>query len=119
MSWSEIMINEEVYQRINEKISIWTTIEERRKKWIRYIIRNNEWITTIIEGNFKGKPGRERPRQSYIKQIMLDIRKGHIDNRRESYGIEKNRGVFHHSTKLRIEKKKTLGKSVLYIDNLI
>ncbi|XP_016657006.1 uncharacterized protein LOC107882714 [Acyrthosiphon pisum] len=71
--WTDRVTNEDVYKRINEKRSIWTTIVERRKKWIRHLIRNNTWITTIIEGKPEGKPGRERPRQSYMKQIMMNI----------------------------------------------
>jgi len=67
-----------VYKRINEKRSIRTTNVERRKKWVGHLIRNNTWIPTIIEQKTEGKLGRGRPRQSYIKQIMLDIR-------RESY----------------------------------
>lgn len=37
----------------------------------RYLIKNNSWITSII----KGKPRRERPIQSYKKQVMLDLGK--------------------------------------------
>lgn len=37
----------------------------------RYLVKNNSWITSII----KGKPRRERPIQSYKKQIMLDLGK--------------------------------------------
>jgi hypothetical protein len=30
-------------------------------------------ITCIIEGKIKGKPGRGKPRQSNMKQIILDL----------------------------------------------
>jgi len=30
------------------------------------------WITTIIEGKIEGKPGRERPRTPFLKQLMDD-----------------------------------------------
>jgi hypothetical protein len=73
--WTDQVTNEELYKRINEKRTIWTTIVERRKKWIGHLIRNNKWITTIIEGKIEGKSVRGRPGQSYMKQIMLDIRR--------------------------------------------
>jgi len=47
---------------------------ERGKNWTGHLIRNNAWII-IFERKFEGKPGKGRPRQSYIKQIMLNIRK--------------------------------------------
>lgn len=63
--------NEEVYQRINERKTIYKTIRERRNKLIEHIMTHNEWITTII----KGKAGRGRPWISFMKHIIENIEK--------------------------------------------
>lgn len=70
------MSNEDVYHKIHEKRLIWTTIRERRKKWMEHFLRNNAWVTFIIEEKIEGNPGRERSKQSYMKQIMLGLGKG-------------------------------------------
>lgn len=73
ISWADRASNEEVYsyKKIEGRRSIWTTIRERKKKLIGHM-RNNTWIRSMIEGKIKGKPERGRPRQSYMKQIILD-----------------------------------------------
>lgn len=49
---------------------------QRRNNWIGNLIKNNMWITTIIEKKIEDKPGRVKSMESYIKQIMLNIKKG-------------------------------------------
>ncbi|VVC38382.1 Hypothetical protein CINCED_3A003431 [Cinara cedri] len=69
-------------------------IVKRRKKWIGHLIRNNSWITTIIEGKIEGKPGRGRPRQAYMKQIMLDIgRESYIELKRVAMNREEWKNI--------------------------
>lgn len=48
-----------MYQRVNKKRSIRTTIGEKSKKLISLLTKNNTWATSIIEG----KLGKRRPRQ--------------------------------------------------------
>lgn len=61
---------------IRNRIIDRTAIKERRNKLMGHLLRNNIQVTFIIEGKFEGKPGRGRPRQSYMKQIMLALGKG-------------------------------------------
>jgi hypothetical protein len=61
------------FSKIRTNFGVKDKIKRERKKWVGYLLKNNSWITSIIEENIEGKPG--RPRQSYIKQIMLDLDK--------------------------------------------
>jgi hypothetical protein len=87
-----------VYQRINEKISIRVTVVETRNKShlgiIGHLIRNNKWLTTIAVRKPEGKPGRGKPRQSFVKQLILDIRKvSYIELKDIALNREKRRNI--------------------------
>ena len=73
ISWTEMVTNEEVLQRINEKRNLMDTIEKRRGKMIGHLIRHDRFINNIMEGKIEGKRGRGRPRLSYISQIKNKI----------------------------------------------
>lgn len=62
--------------KIKEKSLIWTTIwGGGRRSELGHLLRNNTSIPLIIKGKIDEKPSRERPRQSYMKQIMLYLEK--------------------------------------------
>lgn len=63
--------NDELFKRIDTKKLLWNTVRSRRKAWIRHIISNSPWIT-VMKGKIEGKPGRGRPRISFLKQVMED-----------------------------------------------
>jgi len=49
----------------------------RRKVFIGHVIRNSPWkTTTLIERKIEGKPGRGRPKTSFLKQMMEDTEIG-------------------------------------------
>lgn len=45
----------------------------KKRKMNSKLLRNNTWVTSIIKENIEGKPGRDRLKQSYMKQIMLNL----------------------------------------------
>lgn len=70
ISWAELISNEDVYQKIQERRSIWTSIREGKKIWIGYLLRKNARVTSILEG----KLGEGRSRLSCMKHIELLVR---------------------------------------------
>lgn len=69
--------------------------------WIGHFIRNNQWITFRIEG----KPEKGRPKL-YMKQIMLDIKKGSCKELKEvAMDRKKWRNISSLQINLRIKKK--------------
>jgi hypothetical protein len=44
IKWMEKVRNEEVYRRIGEERTLWSTIRQRRTKWIAQVVRHNNYV---------------------------------------------------------------------------
>lgn len=73
------MSNDDVYHKIHKMKSI----KKKRKKWVGHPLSNNEWVTYINEGKVKAT-GKRKSRQSYMKQIRLDLGKGSYKKLKEA-----------------------------------
>ena len=75
IKWTDKIRNEEVYRRVEEKRTLWNTIEKRRTRWIGHTLRHNGFVKNIIEGKIEGKVPRGRPRDKYIGQIKKKVQR--------------------------------------------
>ncbi|KAF0693084.1 Uncharacterized protein FWK35_00035702, partial [Aphis craccivora] len=62
ISWTNMVSNEEVLERMSR----------RRNEWIGHVLRHGGLLGLIIEGCVEGKNARGRPRMEYMQQIIED-----------------------------------------------
>ncbi len=72
ISWKDMLSNEEVLDRIQERRTIMPTILRRKKNWIGHILRGNEVLRNIIEGQIEGKRGKGRPSNGMLDKLIQD-----------------------------------------------
>jgi hypothetical protein len=49
IKWTEMMRNEEVYRRVGEERTLWSTKLQRSTRWVGHVIRHNSNVGSIIE----------------------------------------------------------------------
>jgi hypothetical protein len=54
IKWTDKIMNEEVYRRIDEERTLWDNIDKRRTRWIGHTLRHNGFVKNIIEGKREG-----------------------------------------------------------------
>jgi hypothetical protein len=59
IEWREKVRNEEVFRRIGEERTLWSTIRQRRTKWVGHLMRHNNYVRSIMEGKIEGKAPKE------------------------------------------------------------
>lgn len=95
ISWTEMVSNERVLERVKEKRSIMDTIENRRGSMIGHLIRHDLFIKNIIEGKIEGKRGRGRPRRTFMEQIKEKVHVGSYQEVKELAGTRKDWRLLH------------------------
>jgi hypothetical protein len=75
IKWTDRVRNEEVYRRIGEERTLWSTIRQRRTRWVGHVMRHNDYISSIMEGKIEGKAPRGRPRDKFLGQVKRDTGK--------------------------------------------
>lgn len=69
----ERLSNEDVYHKIHEMRSIWTTGGTGRNKWIGHLLLGiNVRVTSITEGKIEGQPGRGRPIYDSLDSLICE-----------------------------------------------
>jgi hypothetical protein len=66
---TDIISNDEVFQRAKEEILLFKFLKNRRHSWLGHTIRHNEFVVNVIEEAISGKKAVERPRLQYLKQF--------------------------------------------------
>lgn len=72
ISWTDMVSNEEVLERMPVRRTLWSSIKRRRNEWIGHVLRHGGLLGLIIEGCVEGKNARGRPRMEYMQQIIED-----------------------------------------------
>jgi len=68
MSWTDMVTNEEVLERMSKRRTLWNSIKNRRNEWVGHVLRYGGLLGLIIEG----KNARGIPRMEYMQQIIKD-----------------------------------------------
>ena len=55
ISWTELVRNEEVLQRVKEGRNILQTMKKRKANWICHILRRNCLLKHVVEGKIRRK----------------------------------------------------------------
>lgn len=55
ISWSDRISKEEVLERVNERKSIWNSIQKRQSKLIGQILRHHGLLLIMLKGIIDGK----------------------------------------------------------------
>ena len=55
ISWTDLVRNEEVLQRVKEGRNILQTMKRMKANWICHILRRNCLLKHIVEGKIRGK----------------------------------------------------------------
>jgi hypothetical protein len=63
ISWTDMVSNEEVLERMSVRRTLWSSIKKRRNEWIGHVLRHGGLLGLIIEGCVEGKNARGRPRE--------------------------------------------------------
>ncbi|XP_025417940.1 uncharacterized protein LOC112688792 [Sipha flava] len=72
ISWTDMVSNEEVLERMSARRTLWSSIKKRRNEWIGHVLRHGGLLGSIIEGCEEGKNARGIPRMKYMQQIIED-----------------------------------------------
>jgi len=66
---TDILMNDEVFQRAKEERLLLKILKNRRHSWIGHTIRHNEFLVNILEGAIFGKKAVGRPGLQYLMQV--------------------------------------------------
>jgi hypothetical protein len=69
IKWTEKVRKEEIYGRIGEERTLWSTISQRRTRWVGHVMRHSHYVGNIMEEKIEGKAYRGRPRDKYLGQV--------------------------------------------------
>jgi hypothetical protein len=72
IKWTVKVRNEEVYRRIGEERTLWSTKRQRRTRWVGHVMRHNNYVGSIMEGKIEGKAPRGGARDKYLGQKKKD-----------------------------------------------
>jgi hypothetical protein len=84
IKWTVKVKNEDVYRRIGEERTLWSTIRQRRIRWVGQVIRHKNYVRSIMNGKIEGKAPRGRPWDKYLGQVEKDTGK---KSHREVFGL--------------------------------
>jgi hypothetical protein len=74
ISWTDLVRNEEVLQRVKEERNILHTIKRRKASWIGHILRRNCLLKHVIEGQLEGRIEMTGRRGRRRKQLLDDLK---------------------------------------------
>ena len=74
ISWTDLVINEEVLLRVNEQRNILHEIRKRKANWIGHILSRNCLLKQVIEGKIKGEMEVTRRRRRRRKKRLDDLK---------------------------------------------
>ena len=74
ISWTDLVRNEEVLQRVKGKRNILREIKRRKANWIGQILRNSCLLKRVIEGNMEGNVDVTGRRGIRCKQLLDDLK---------------------------------------------
>jgi hypothetical protein len=63
---------EEVYIRIGEERTLWSTLCQRIIRWFGHVMKRRYYVGSVMEGNVEGKAPRGRPRDKNLGQFKMD-----------------------------------------------
>lgn len=74
ISWTDMVTNEEVLERMCERITLGNSNKKRAKEWIGHVLRHGGLLGLIIEDCVDGKNAKERPRMKFIQKNYKGLR---------------------------------------------
>jgi hypothetical protein len=84
ISWTDLVRNEAVLNRVKEQRNILHEISKRKANWIGYILHRNCLLQQVIEGKIKGgievtgRRGRRRRKRHNICELASTVPRRHV-----------------------------------------